>query len=106
MKILKGRLIPVNDKHRKTINQCAPHIFERLSTHEILPYLIQGHVINRIDTEEIQSLEKANGRGFAAIDLLFILPNRSREWFPRFLKALKESNQTELADIIDRESKV
>ena len=99
---MKGQLIPVNDKHRKTIIQCASHIFERLNTADILPYLLRRHVINYTDAEEIQS---AKSRGVGAIDLLFILPNRSRMWFPCFVKALRESRQTELADIIEQESK-
>lgn len=103
VKIMKGHLMPVNDKHRKTMNHCAAQIFERLSTIQTLPYLYQGHAISYADVEEIQAVERAKGRGVAAIDLLFILPNRSRVWFPCFLKALKESKQTELADIIEKE---
>ena len=105
VKILKGRLIPVNEKHRKTMDQCAKHIYERLSTTDTLPYLIQGGVIKGTDAEEIRSIENVKGRGYAAMDLLFMLPNRDRKWFSCFLKALRKSNQTDLAEIIDKTSK-
>ena len=103
MRILKGNLIPVNDKHRKQIKKSAGHIYELLSTTDIVPFLLSAGVINTHDTDEIRAVECTKGRGNAVIDLLLILPNRSRNWFPAFIKALIESGQTELADIIDME---
>ena len=103
MRILKGHLIPVNDKHRKKIKKSARHIYERLSTNDIVPFLLAAGVINYQDTDEIRAVERTQGRGNAVIDLLLMLPNRSRDWFPAFIKALIESGQTELAEIIDME---
>ena len=101
VRILKGNLIPVNDKHRKIIKNSFRYIYERLSTTDIVPFLLSAGVINYFDTDEIHAVERTQGRGKAVIDLLLMLPNRRRDWFPAFIKALIESGQTELADIID-----
>ena len=56
-------------------------------------------MINRLDVEEVKASE---ARCEAALELLLLLPNRSRQWFGSFIEALVESNQSELAELVDK----
>lgn len=97
--ILLGRLVPKNKKHRQAISKAAKHIYQRLSVCDVTPYLLNKGVINRLDVEEVKASE---ARCEAALELLLLLPNRSRQWFGSFIEALMESNQCDLAELIDK----
>ena len=80
------------------------NIFQRLSSSEILPYLLTKKVLNQHDIDEIKSAERNESRGSAVIMLLSMLPNRDMDWYEHFLWALLESKQKEMAVIIDKET--
>lgn len=101
--LLRGLLIKVHGKHRQKLKTYAKAIYQRLSVCEILPYLLTNRVINHHDIEEINSVEKTESRGSAVMQLLSILPSRSRDWYEHFLWALVESKQKALAMTIDKE---
>ena len=99
--ILLGRLLPKSKKHRQAISKAAKHIYQRLNSYDVTPYLLKKEVINRLDVEEIKAKE---ARCEAALELLLqLLPNRSRQWYCFFIEALVESGQSELAELIDKE---
>ena len=97
--ILMGRLAPKSRKHRQTISKAAKHIYQRLSVCDVMPYLLQKGVINTFDMQEVKATAATCE---AAIELLLLLPNRSRQWYCLLIEALVESNQCELAQLIDK----
>ena len=103
MSVLKGYFVPVDGLHRQHISLSTRHVFKLLKPTNILHYLLSKSVISENDAEVIRNVEANESRGIAALDLLFILPNRRKDWYRLFLEALVEGNHTELAEIIDPE---
>ena len=101
--ILEGQLIPDNDKNRMKIKDSYQHIYKMLSTGDVIAHLYRGKVLNVLDMEEIRVAEQNYGRSDAATELLFMLPRRDRDWFEKFLEALMECQQTDLAALIDKD---
>ena len=101
--VLKGQLVPFNDVHRRQINSCASEIFQRLQPTSILPNLLQRGVLSDNDVQQISATERNDSTGAAAMDLIHILPSRSKHWFGAFIEALVECNNTVLAESIDPE---
>ena len=100
VQILDGTLIPIGNCHRNIIRQCANHIFQRLNTSDILPYLYSKNVISSDDKQQILQTERAESTGIAALELLDMLPNRNTRWFKYFIESLIESGHEDLAKII------
>ena len=92
--VLKGLLVPINDAHRQSINLAARHIYEKLSPSDLIPCLITKGVIHHIDAETIRTIADSKGRGSAAVELMFILPNRSPNWYRLFIEALIEHDDS------------
>ena len=100
--LLKGKLVPRNKVNRQRINKARRHICERLTPSNVLHYLVSWGVITRDESEKITKKERNESRLHAALDLLFILPNRSKDWYTLFLKALVYGDEhTQLAELID-----
>ena len=104
VQLLQGILIPVHNNHREKLKIFAQDIYHRLSVIDILPYLLTKNVLNQHDVDEIKSTEKYESRESAVIQLLSALPNRNKDWYRYFLWALLESEQRELAVLIDHET--
>ena len=101
VQILDGTLIPVGSCHRDIIRQCAKHIFQRLNTSEILPYLYSKGVISTDDKQQVLQTEKTVSTGIAALELLDILPNRHIRWIEYFVESLVESGHEDIAKVIE-----
>lgn len=101
--MLQGKLKLKNKDNRNKIHNAIQCICDMLSTSDVISHLYQDRVISRHDKEEIDALEQNRGRTVAALSLSFILPDKSREWFSKFIKSLLECKQTDLAKKIDRE---
>lgn len=99
--VLRGLFVPVDDVHRQQINLAARHIFKLLTPTNIVPFLLSKCVISSNDAENIRKTENNESRGNAALDLLFLLPNRNKHWYRLFLEALVEAEHIELAELID-----
>ena len=85
VQILDGTLIPVGSRHRDIIRHCAKHIFQRLNTTEVLPYLYSKGIISDDDKQHIQRTERTESTGIAALELLDLLPNRDERWYRYFI---------------------
>ena len=105
VQILEGSLIPVGTRHRQTIRNCAKHIFQRLNTAEVLPYLYSKGIINEDDYQQIQITERMESTGIAALELLDLLPNRNERWYRYFVDSLVQSGHEDLAKIIEENTK-
>ena len=103
VKLLKGLLIPVHDRHRQKLKEFAKDMFERLNICDILPYLLTKRVLAQNDVDELRAAERHESRGSAAMQLLSTLPNRNEDWFELFLSSLLKTKQRELAIIIDKD---
>ena len=101
MGLLKGKLFCANDNYRKRFNEATSCIYQRLNPSEVVPYLQQKGVISSHEAEEIRNIERNKSRSDAALELQYILPNRQRYWYELTIWSLVESNQVELAEIID-----
>ena len=101
--ILRGHIIPVNDCNRKKIESSVSQIYERLQSKEVLPYLYSWKVISLAEVEKIKSVANTESTQNAALELILALPNRSREWYRYFIRALIQTRQTELAEIVDKD---
>ena len=100
---MEGKIIPENDSNRTKIKNAYEHIYKLLSTSDVMAYLHTKKVVNVFDVEEIRVAERNYGRAEAAIELLFMLPRRDRDWFEKFIEALMECQQTDLAYLIDKD---
>lgn len=105
VQILKGTLSPVGRRHRLTIRNCTKDIFRRLNTLEVLPYLYSKGIISDEDYQQIQKTEKTETTGQAALELLDLLPNRSKRWYKYFVESLIQSGHEDLANILKENSK-
>lgn len=103
VKLLKGLLIPVHDRHRQKLKEFAKDMFERLNICDILPNLLTKRVLTQNDVDELRAAERHESRGSATMQLLSTLPNRNEYWFELFLSSLLETKQRELAIIIDKD---
>ena len=101
VRMLEGGLVPVpgGSRYRDTIRICAKHMFQQLNTTDVLPYLLSKGVINENDREEIQRTEWTESTGIAALELLALLPNRSKQWIKHFVDSLTESGHEDLAKL-------
>ena len=99
--VLKGYFVPVDSYHREHIRLSTRHIFTLLKPTNILPHLQAKKVVTENDAETIRKTEMNESRGVAALDLMFILPNRQKDWYRLFLESLIEGNHEDLADLID-----
>ena len=106
VQILEGTLIPVGSRHRDIIRHCAKHIFQRLNTTEILPYLYSKEIISHDDMQQIQRTEKTESTGIAALELLDILPSRDTRWYRYFIESLVKSGHEDLATIIENTNQI
>ena len=97
--VLTGVLVSIESANRQRINASAEHIYQRLKPANILHYLVKWGAITNFDKEKIVAVEQKEGR--ATADLVFVLPNRKKNWFTIFLQALVHGENTELAEIID-----
>ena len=100
VQILDGTLIPIGSCHRDIIRKCASHIFQRLNTSDILPYLYSKRVISSDDKEQVLKTERTESTGIAALELLDMLPSRNKRWFKYFNESLIESGHKELSQIV------
>ena len=103
MSVLKGYFVPVHGYHRENIHLSTRHIFNLLKPTNVLSHLYSKKVITSNDVEVIRNAERNESEGHAALDLLFILPDRSKDWYKLFLESLVEGEHTDLAEVIDRE---
>ena len=101
MGLLKGKLFPANDDHRRRFNELTADFYQRLNPSEVLPYLIQKAVISSEEAAEIRNVQTYKSRSDAVLAFLFILPNRQRFWYDWMIWSLVKSNQVELAEKID-----
>ena len=99
--LLKGKLFPANDDHRRRFNEVTSDIYQRLNPSEVLPYLIQNGIISSEEAAEIRKVETQKSRSDAVLDLLFLLPNRHRYWYEGTIWSSIKSSQVELAEKID-----
>ena len=99
--LLKGKLFPANDDHRRRFNEVTSDIYQRLNPSEVLPYLIQKGVISSEEAAEIRKVETQKSRSDSLLDLLCLLPNRERHWYEGTIWSLVKSSQVELAEKID-----
>lgn len=103
VKILKGQIIQSNDCNRKKIQSSISQICERLQPKDVLPRLYSWEVISSADVEKISSKADKESTQNAVLELILALPNRSREWYGCFIRALIETGQAELAEVIDKD---
>lgn len=99
--ILHGRLRLVGNYNREKIRKSLNDICRMLSTSDVLSRLYQNKVISQSDKEEINATEQSKGRSATALDLIFVLANKSTKWFSIFMTILVECGQKELAKLID-----
>ena len=95
--------MPLGSDHRQTIRRSFKDIYQNLIPREVLSHLIAKNVISNDDYEEIKAAEKNYSTGAAAIDLLTILPNRHKDWYWHFIKALVSNSHGDLAKTIDKD---
>lgn len=101
--LLKGMLVPGGStENRKRINAAREFIYERLTPSNVIPYLISFGVITNDEGQYVNNKESKESRSHAALELLYMLPKRSKEWYTSFLKALVFGDEySHLAEKID-----
>ena len=91
----------MHNKHRQKLKIFAKDFYHRLSLIDVLAFLLSKNVLNQHDVDEIKSTEKYESRRSAVIQLLSAFPNRNKDWYRLFPWALLESEQWELAMLVD-----
>ena len=65
--------------------------------------MLSRDVISIDEWEEISAIERNSSTGAAALELLHLLPNRTRDWYKHFIASLIESHHEDLAESIDKD---
>ena len=76
-------------------------MYKLLKPTNILPHLLARKVISQDDAEKITNTERNQSNGDAAMQLMFILPNKIKDWYRLFLESLVEGDHKDLAELID-----
>ncbi|KAL3863077.1 hypothetical protein ACJMK2_004854 [Sinanodonta woodiana] len=98
---LTGRPLPDDSVQQNIIKVFSSYISERMSTIQLLPYLIRSSVIVQLEKEQVEAELRNYGNIRAAHLLLLHLPAHVENWYTEFLKALCDSGQIDLAEFID-----
>lgn len=99
LRILLGELIPPRTPHANPLNRELLYICKNLRVQDILPHLLQNKLISDND---FKSLSTKSIDFDAAMDLIPILPNRLKNWYPAFMLVLIESDHKHIAEKIDK----
>ena len=101
--LLKGMLVPCgNGGNRKRINAAREHLYKRLTPSNVVPYLVSFGVITSDEGQYLTNKESKESRSHAALELLYMLPNRQTDWYTLFLTALVYGDEySKLAELID-----
>ncbi|KAL3863071.1 hypothetical protein ACJMK2_004848 [Sinanodonta woodiana] len=100
-KALTGHPLKDDSIQKNIIKVFSSDITERMSTIQLLPYLISSSVIVQLEKEMVEAELRNYGNIRAAELLLLHLPAHVENWYTEFLKALCDSGQQELAEFID-----
>ena len=69
----------------------------------MVPHLLQNKCIIDDDRERIFAASNQKGAKAAAFVLFMSIPRRKKDWFARFMHALKESHHDDLIEKIEPE---
>lgn len=102
LQILKGERMPSNiNVHKEKIRKWMKEICDNLSVTQIIPSLMKHKLIVNREADELRKLDKNSSTFEAATELVFILPNRSEDWYALFVICLIDSDHEDLAKKLD-----
>ena len=78
-----------------------PEFIQSIQPKDLTDYLYGKEVISQSDKEEIECEGKNNGPCAATQMLLNRIPRKVQNWFPEFLKALRETGHSYVADSLN-----